>query len=821
MHPENRFAHVILPLALPGNFTYLIPEFPEFEVKPGVRVVVQVGRKLYTGLVRSISSDAPPDVELKYIESVLDPEPIVGELQFRFWEWMAAYYMCTPGEVMNSALPGSFKLEIESLYALAGSTEIPDLSERENQIFSAIAEAGSLSFADLQRISGIRAIQPILKSLIDKKLIIPEEELRHRYQPRLDDYILAGALFSDEPALHSLMDQLEKRAPNQLKGLLSFYHLTAGDTMTEEGIRRAELQKHAGIDAQTVNKLVEKGVFRVEKREVDRLSFEGEVQEPAALSESQLRVLESVKEGWNTKEVSLLHGVTASGKTEVYIHLIKECLNRGEQALYLLPEIALTTQIIRRLQKHFGDTVGVYHSRFNLNERAEVWKRVQSTSGNAFKVILGARSALFLPFRNLGLIIADEEHETTFKQHDPAPRYHARDASIVLASICEAKVLLGSATPALESTFNARSGKYHYITLSERFGGATLPEVVLADIRLEQKNKTLKGVFTSLLADEMHRVILQGEQVILFQNRRGYSPFWQCNSCGWVPKCQRCDVSLTYHKAGNKLVCHYCGFETGPVSSCHDCHSRDIRMMGFGTEKIEEELDWVLPGIKVARLDLDTTRAKDGFARIIREFESGEASVLVGTQMVTKGLDFSNVGLVGILNADAMLKFPDFRSFERSFQLMSQVAGRAGRSEKKGKVVIQTFQPEHWVLEKVIQHDYEGLYERELKERERFYYPPFFRLIRITMKHRKPELADRSAMVLATLLRAKFGDRVLGPERPYISRINNIFLVQILLKFERALSPAKVKEELARQIRAIYDESDFSGLRVVVDVDPL
>jgi primosomal protein N' (replication factor Y) len=821
MLSQNRYAHIILPLALPGYFTYLIPAHPEFEVIPGVRVVVQVGRKLYTGLVRAVGVEPPADVEVKYIESVLDQDPIVGERHFQFWEWMASYYMCTIGEVMNSALPGSFKLEIESLYVLAGSSEVPELNDRERQLFESIAEAGSLSFTDLQRISGIKAIQPSLKSLIEKKLIVPEEELRHRYQPRLEDYILAGPLFSDEPGLHALMDHLEKRAPNQLKGLLSFYHLTGGNTLGHEGIRRSDLQKHAGIDSQVVLKLQEKGVFFIEKREVDRLIFEGEISKPADLSEAQANALDSIRQGWNERDVTLLHGVTASGKTEVYIHLISECINRGEQVLYLLPEIALTTQIIRRLQKHFGESVGVYHSRFSINERAEVWKRVQSTSGNTFKVILGARSALFLPFRKLGMIIADEEHETTFKQYDPAPRYHARDASIVLASMFGAKVLLGSATPALETTFNARSGKYNYVTLKERFGGATLPEVVLADIRIDQKNKTLQGVFTSVLADEMQQTILRGEQIILFQNRRGYSPFWQCHSCGWVPSCQRCDVSLTYHKAGNKLVCHYCGFETHPVGSCRDCQSRDIRMMGFGTEKIAEELDWVLPGVNVARLDLDTTRTKDGFARIIREFETGEASVLVGTQMVTKGLDFSNVGLVGILNADAMLKFPDFRSFERSFQLMSQVAGRAGRSEKKGKVVIQTFQPDHWVLEKVIQHDYEGLYDKELKERERFYYPPYFRLIRITLKHRKSDLADRSAMALAVLLRAKFGERILGPERPYISRINNVFLVQLLLKFERGISPVKVKDELARQIRSIYEQSDFSGLRIVVDVDPL
>jgi primosomal protein N' (replication factor Y) len=816
-------ADIILPLAIPGTFTYLLPEFSEFPVQPGVRVVVPVGRKLHTGIVRKLLVEKPEGIQLKPIDAVLDDFPIVNEHQFKLWEWMAEYYMCHIGEVMSSALPGSLKLSSESKLILEENYkgDGTELDGRELLVFEALRDNGTLSFTDISRMLGIKSIQTIVKSLVDKGVVIPEEELKYRYKARYQDIVKAGGVLSDEIETHALFDKLQKKSPKQLKALMTFISLAANGDNTYSSVPRLLLQKQSGLDASVIKALADKDVLVIEKIEVDRITYEGDQSEVLhELSEEQANALVEIKANWKEKDINLLYGITGSGKTEVYIHLIEEQIKLGKQVLYLLPEIALTSQIIRRLQKHFGSLVGVYHSRFNLNERAEIWRRVRSTGDDAFRVILGARSSLFLPYADLGLIVVDEEHETTFKQQDPAPRYHARDTAVMMASLYKAKVLLGSGTPSIETYWNAKRGQYGLIELTGRYGSAKLPEILCADLRQERKDKSMKGLFSLFLIEKMKETLEAGDQIILFQNRRGYAPMWQCNACGWSPECPRCDVSLTYHKHLHRLRCHYCGYESQPQSQCPACTSQDIRTLGFGTEKIEEELGLLFPEFPSSRMDLDTTRSRNAYHQLISDFESGNSRILVGTQMVTKGLDFDNVGLVGILNADMMLKFPDFRSHERAFHLMSQVAGRAGRREKPGKVVIQSYKPDHWVIRKVMEHDFKALYAVEIADRERFAYPPFYRLIAFSVRHKENDKAHQASVLLANGLKQHFGDRVLGPEAPYVSRINNIYLMNVMLKFERSASPYKVKLKVAEVIKSVMQEGELGGLRVVVDVDP-
>ena len=538
------------------------------------------------------------------------------------------------------------------------------------------------------------------------------------------------------------------------------------------------------------------------------------------LTEIQQTALASIESGFIQKDVCLLHGVTGSGKTEVYVQLIQQYLDLGKQVLFLIPEIALTTQLISRLQKYFGQLVGVYHSRFNQNERVEIWNRVLANDPNKFRIILGARSSLFLPFQDLGLIIVDEEHESSFKQHDPSPRYHARDAAIVLGHLHHAKVLLGSATPSIESFFNAKSGKFGFVTLNERFGGLQLPEILCADLKKERRQKSMQSDFSSFLIDEMREALNRKEQIILFQNRRGYTPLWSCEICNWTPTCKHCDVSLTYHKQTNSLKCHYCGYVTAPMGSCSSCGSNRIKMLGFGTEKIEDDLALIFPNVKIQRLDLDSTRAKNAYETILHDFEQRNTDILIGTQMVSKGLDFDHVSLVGILDADMMLNRADFRAFERSFQLMSQVGGRSGRKNKRGKVIIQTGNPDHWVIEKVHEHDYIGFYEHEIIERNNYFYPPYFKLIEFTLKHKEEYILSRSALELANLLRELFKERVIGPEFPVIKRVQNLYIKQIKLKIERDASDKIIKEHIKRVVDQFFSVPSNKSVRLAIDVDP-
>jgi primosomal protein N' (replication factor Y) len=825
MADQTIFVDVVVPLAIPNLLTYRVPRDIEDEVKVGQRIVVQLGKsKLYTALIRKIHTSAPAKYEARYIESLLDERPVVKESQFRLWQWMADYYMCTLGEVMNAALPSSLKLASETKVMIDDDWDgiVDDLTDKAFLVVEALQVQDTLTLKDISDILGQKTVQPIVNQLVAAGVVITEEDMKRKYRPKIVEYVKLSPTARKEENLSQILDDLEKRAPKQMEILMSYLKMSKHFQGDLEKVKKLDLQKSVDGNASLVNSLVKKDVFEIEKVQVGRIDDgSGKVQPSFNLSEGQQQSLVEIRDHFEKKDVVLFHGVTSSGKTEIYVKLIEEHLKNGEQVLFLLPEIALTTQLINRLRRFFGNKIGVYHSRFNQNERVEVWNDVLKAENGKYDIVIGPRSALFLPFRKLGLIIVDEEHESSYKQFDPAPRYNARDMAIVLAKIHKAKVLLGSATPSIESFWNAEHDRYGIVTLNKRYGGVQMPEILCADIRQEMKSKTMKSIFTSYLLKEMEEVLKANGQIILFQNRRGYAPLWQCNICGWVPNCTRCDVSLTYHKYSHSLKCHYCGYSTNPPSTCDACGSSDLKMLGFGTEKIEEELSTFIPTAKIARMDLDTTRSKNAYQNLILDFEEGKIDVLVGTQMVTKGLDFDNVKLVGILNADQMLNFPDFRSFERSYQLMSQVAGRAGRKGDRGKVIIQTYTPDHWIIEQVMHHKYEEMYRQEIFERKSYYYPPFYRLIYLTLKHRDKQVIERAANYLAEQLRQPFGNRVLGPEMPYVSRIYNKYIFEIKLKLEREASPAKFKEMLRDKIVDFKAEPDFKQVQVVINVDPM
>lgn len=818
------FVDVILPLSIPNSYTYRVPFELNNHVDPGKRVVVPFGKsKYYTGIIRKVHEDVPKAYQVKYIEGVLDENPIVTEKQFKLWEWIAEYYIAPIGDVMNAALPANFKLASETKISIHPEfdRDLENLSEQETIVVEALQIQESLTLKEISDLVKIKTVQPLIKKLIEKKKAIVSEELNAKYAPRFQSFVEISEHITSSEKLEHILNELEanKRNEKQVNALLRILDKVQWNAAGQNPVPKKEILSD-DISDSTLNTLEKKGIITIFNAEVTRLvSKLVESKEIKALSESQQKGLDEIKNHFAEKEVVLLHGVTSSGKTEIYVSLIQEMLEQGKQVLFLIPEIALTTQLIHRLQHYFGDLVGVYHSRFNQNERIEIWQEVLKNTGK-FRIILGARSSVFLPFQNLGLIIVDEEHENSFKQFDPAPRYNARDTSIVLGQLHKAKILLGSATPSIETYFNAKENRYGLVALTQRFGGVQMPEIQCADLEKETKQKTMKSHFSSFLISEMEEAFKNKEQIILFQNRRGYTPIWSCELCGWTPTCKNCDVSLTYHKLSNVLKCHYCGYFISPPASCGACGSHKLKMLGFGTEKIEDELAIMFPKIKIQRMDLDTTRAKNSYQQIISDFENREVDVLIGTQMVTKGLDFDNVGLVGILSADQMLHYPDFRSFERSFQLMSQVSGRAGRKAKRGKVIIQSFNPAHWIIQKVMQHDYEGLYTQEILERKNFHYPPFFRIIALTLKHRSPDVLEMGSITLAKDLKATFNDRLLGPETPTISRIKNMFIKTITIKFERESSPKKVKDVIRQKIEKFLSMHDYRSIRVDIDVDP-
>lgn len=813
---ETFFVDVILPLFIAKTYTYRVPWEWNAEIAIGKRVIVQFGRnKIYAAIIHRISKEAPSGYEAKYILNVIDDEPIVDTNQLALWEWMASYYMCYLGEVMQAALPAALKMASETKIIASEHADLDrsELSDKGYMVMEALDVAGELTINDIVKLLGQNTVFPLLKKLFDQGYILISEEIKDRYVPKRKAYLKFAPEYDTE-GIRELLDALN-RAPKQQDAVLGLIQLRR--TMTD--ITRQDIIETAGVSAGVITSLIEKGIFVVEEKVVSRLGGEDvEITADFVFNELQEHAFDQIKKLFDEKDVVLLHGVTASGKTQVYIRLIEQAISGGKNALYLLPEIALTTQITERLKLHFGDKLGVYHSKFNDNERAEVWHKVLR---GEYQVIIGARSSVFLPFQNLGLVIVDEEHESSYKQYEPSPRYHARDTAIYLAHLQQAKVLLGSATPSVESYYNAKAGKYGFAELKERFGDSQLPDIQVVNVAEEGRKEQMFSYFSSVLLQAITDALERREQVILFQNRRGHTPFVQCNTCGWVAKCVNCDVSLTYHKATNHLHCHYCGHTEPPIQVCPACGMPHIESKGFGTERVEEELELLLPKARIGRLDLDSTKGKYGFEKIITAFDEHEFDILVGTQMVAKGLDFGRVSLIGIINADAMINFPDFRAYERAFSLFSQVAGRAGRRQQKGKVVIQTHTPNHRVIEQVIQHDYEGMFATEIKERKNYQYPPFYRMIKLDVRHTEMQHAADAAIQLANLLRVSLGNRVLGPEPPLISRIRNQFIQTITLKVERNnVSISRVKELIRQSITQFSMEKQYKGVRISIDVDP-
>jgi len=815
----QHFINVILPIPLEKLFTYSITttEFEYLEV--GMRVAVPFGKsKIYTALVYEIHS-TPPDVyEAKEIHKILDEHPIVNHLQLQHWRWIADYYMCTIGEVFRSALPSAFLLESETLILRNERGEVAekDLKDDEFLVFEALQHQSMLKVHEVSAIVDRKNVLPILNRLLAKNAILLKDEIYEQYKPKLVRYVKLGVAYKSEEKLGELLESLT-RAPKQSQVVLSLFQLQATD---KKPLKVTALESVSGSSKAVIKTLIDKGILEEYHIQIDRVNYEGisEVFDLKALNKYQQKALDDILQNFENKKVTLLHGVTSSGKTEVYVKLIEECINNGRQALYLLPEIALTTQLISRLQDYFGEKVSVYHSKYSVHERVEVWNNVLARKPKA-QIVIGARSAMFLPYSNLGLIIVDEEHEGSFKQFDPAPRYHARDAVIVLSNLHQSNILLGSATPSIESYHNSKTGKYGYASIETRFGDVLMPEIELVDLKEQTRKRRMKGHFSGRLLDEITETLENGEQVILFQNRRGFAPIVECTTCGHSPQCPNCDVSLTYHQFKKQLRCHYCGHHIALPESCEACGSQTLDTKGFGTEQVEQELKTLYPEANVGRMDLDTTRGKYGYEKIITAFEQQELDVLVGTQMLTKGLDFRNVNLVGIMNADSLLNFPDYRAHERSFQLLTQVSGRAGRTQKRGKVIIQSYNPYHQILKQVSTNDYEGMFKEQLYEREQFLYPPVNRIIKIIFKHKNYNTLNDAADWFAKSLRNVFRSGILGPEYPPVARIRNQYLKNVIIKIPMGQSLGKTKNSIKRIESSFNAISQFRSVRVIYNVD--
>ena len=820
---SSLFADVIVPLPLKGSFTYRIPEKMRDLVDIGARVSVQFGKKrYYAGIVYKIHQNPPENYKTKPIHQVLDQHPVVNKKQLELWEWLANYYMCTLGEVMKAALPSGLKIESETKLFLNKEISIQEkeqLSDKEKAIIASLKHTPYTSISKLTAQLEEKDLLPEIKRLAEKGFLLMDERIRESYRPKTRKYV--KRLLKDT----DIEDKLEelKKAPKQLSILLTYLEIEQENKQAKEkGIEKQQLLKRAGASTQSLAALEKKGdVTIIEKIESRLDNLKNSIQETNQLTDLQSTALNEIKKSFKESDVTLLHGVTSSGKTELYFRLIQEALENGKQVLYLLPEIALTTQMIRRLRAAFGNTVGVYHSRFNDAERVEVYQNLNPHHEQQnYQIILGVRSSLFLPFSNLGLIIVDEEHESSYKQQNPAPRYHGRDTAIVLGKIHGAKTLLGSATPSIESYYNTITSKYAKVELLKRYGDIQLPAIQIVDTIRARKRREMQVHFTMELIKEMEEALKQQKQVILFQNRRGFAPFVECDSCGWIPKCLHCDVSLTYHKMENNLQCHYCGHSTSIPKVCPNCNSQKISTKGFGTEKIEDEIALIFPDANIARLDLDASRKKNAYENILGAFENKEIDILIGTQMVTKGLDFDNVSLVGILNADNLLNFPDFRAFERSYQLLAQVGGRAGRKHQQGKVIIQTATPEHSILHQVLDNNYALFLKEELLERKNFHYPPFYRMIKITLKHTQPQRVHAAAHHLANSLKKTFGDRILGPEKPLIAKISNYHHRTILLKIEKEKKIATAKTIIQERIEILKNAKLYKSVQTALDVDP-
>jgi primosomal protein N' (replication factor Y) len=810
------YCEVIIPLALPTTYTWAVPSHLLNAAKVGIRVEVQLKNKKYTGIIKSIHLQKPTAFEPKELLNILDDEPMVYEKQLQLWQWIANYYMCSEGEVMQTAVPSNLKLSSESIliWNEEYGIDFSDLNDEEYIIAEALEVKKELRLSEVQQLLDATHVYPVIKKLIDKQVCFVWEELKEKFKEKKETYLILHSFYHDEINLSKLFD--ESKAPKQMELLLSYLHLikTAGE------VTQLQLLKKSGANAAQLKGLVDKKILIAEKRSTDRIkSLPKDTVIDFEFSASQQQAFEEVSNVLKEKQVCLLHGVTASGKTQIYIKLIELYMQQGKQVLYLLPEIALTSQIIRRLQKHFGGNIAIYHSKFNPNERVEVWNKVKT---GEIKAILGARSSLFLPFHDLGLIIVDEEHDSSFKQQELSPRYHARDTAIYYASLFRAKVLLGSATPSIESYYNCQQNKYGLVVLNERYGKVNLPSIELIDLRKIAAKEKGKVALTPQLIAAMETSLQQKKQVILFQNRRGYSPYIICNTCGWIPQCKQCDVTLTYHKAKNKLSCHYCGATYPVINTCPACGSHNFIQKNFGTEKIEELLVEQFPEAKIARMDLDTVKGKNDHDNLIKLFEQQRIDILVGTQMVVKGLDFEHVNLVGIIDADGILNFTDFRVNERAFQLMEQVSGRAGRKDGKGDVLIQVSNIYHPVLQFVKDHDYKKLYDYELESRKAYQYPPFTRLIKLIFKHKINQVAEEAANLMMHGLKIHFGKYLNGPAQPVVDRIRNQYIWEILIKLPKETALInQCKKEIHQQMVIIQSNKNYRSVSILPDVDPV
>lgn len=813
-----QYADVILPLALPKRtYTYAVPESVATMIQPGVRVEVQFGKsKLYSGLVEKIHENAP-EYTVKPIISVLDEVSIVTPQQLELWHWIADYYSSTLGEVMAAALPGRMKLSSETKLVRNDSfgNDFSELDDAEYLVAEALQIQQEITVDDARKILNKKTVFPVIQRLLNKGVLFLREDLQEKYRAKKVSAVQLCEPFRSQPALlREVFADLQSKE-RQLEILMAYLVLEKSQPF----VRKQALLQKADVSVSSLQTLVKKRIFEIYERDISRLGgFEDDLAAADNLSDQQVRALKELESIFQEKEVALLHGVTGSGKTRVYVELINQVIQQGGQVLYLLPEIALTTQIVSRLEKFFGDQVAVYHSKINNDERVEVWK-----AANAGKpLLLAARSGLFLPFQNLKLVVVDEEHDPSFKQYDPAPRYHARDTAIFLARIYGAKVLLGTATPSLESWQNVQENKYGLVTMSERFGGLELPEIQVVDLREQLKTKQMQSIFSTPLINQLQQTLANSEQAILFQNRRGYAPMLQCEVCNWNAMCKHCDVSLTFHKHTNRLRCHLCGYTETPAVVCPACGSGKITLKGFGTEKIEDELKLFLPEARIGRMDMDTAGTKSNLIALLNDFEERRIDILVGTQMVTKGLDFENVGFVGVLGADSLTKFPDFRAAERAFQLLTQVAGRAGRKNKRGTVMIQAFDPAHPVVQDVLANNFLNFAQRELAERHEFRYPPFYRLIHLELRHKDPKTVNAAAALYARLLKEKLGDRVLGPVIPNIARVRGYFGQDILLKLEKSGPLLANSKALIKHVTEVMlGKPGFSQVVVSVDVDPI
>ena len=818
-----KFAETLLPLAIPGTYTYRVPEGMRLSI--GMRVLVPFGRKkIYTAIITSLHDMEPKGYDVKEILGTLDEKPILRHPQLEFWQWISDYYLCSMGEVYKAAVPSGLKVESETTISVNPDFEEGEpgqLTDRERVILDFTAQRGRVQIAEIANATGFKTVERNVSHLLDMDALHVSERVVDNYRPKTEPCVRLAIARDDEEKLHQYFDQL-KRAPKQESLLLAYLDMSrwlqSGDTRE---VSKENLLKRAGVSSAVLHEAVKRGLFEIYKKEINRFAELGNVLDEApTLSEEQQRAYKEIHQSMRQHAITLLHGVTSSGKTSVYIHLIADALKLGKQVLYLVPEIALTTQLTRRLRRVFGDKLLIYHSKFSDNERVDIWKRLLDTSEPC--VIIGVRSSVFLPYSNLGLIIVDEEHDSSYKQQDPAPRYNGRNAALVLAQMHGAKTVLGSATPAIEVYHMALEGRYGLVKLMTRYGDIKMPEVKVIDTIDARKRREMSGLFSTELISDCRRALKDGEQVILFQNRRGYSPMVRCKECGSVPKCENCDVSLTYHKHNHTLVCHYCGYTIPLPDLCPACQLPGLEIIGYGTERIEDDIDAVFPGEKISRMDLDTTRSKNSYDRIIDEFSNHRTNILVGTQMVTKGLDFDAVSIVGILNADTMINFPDFRSHERAFDMLEQVSGRAGRAHKQGKVIIQTSNPDHDVIKYVQAHDYEGFYEHELADRQQFGYPPFTKVINIYLKHRDDATVGELAVRYSGLLRQVFGTRVLGPMAPFVARVQNMYIRQVTLKMETAASMAKVKAILRDLYeRMLAADARMKTVRLYYDVDPM